>query len=84
MILTLTTIRTSNIMILALSTHATLPAWVIQLNMVMMRLTKDRFRGRNRQRKQTERRDHNYTDVICTGIFFQALKNFKCIGRAQV
>ena len=69
-------------MILALFTHVTLSAWVIQLNMGMMRLIKDKLGGRNRQNKQTDRPDHMYTDIICTGIFFHTLKNFICIGRA--
>ena len=69
-------------MILASFTHANLPAWVKQLNMRMIRLIKDKFVGRNRQKKLTERQDHKYTDIICMGIFFHMLKNFICIGRA--
>jgi len=69
-------------MILALFTHTTLPAWVKQLNMGMIRMTKDKFGGRNRWKKQTERQDHKYTDIIRTGIFFHILKNFICIGKA--
>jgi len=69
-------------MILALFTHVTLPAWVIQLNMGIMRLTKDKYGGRNRWKKQTDTQDHMYTDIRCTEIFFHALKNFVCIGRA--
>lgn len=82
-VLTFTIIRTSNTMILALFTHVTLSAWGIQLNMGMMRLTKEKCGGRNRWKKQTERWDHKYTDIICTGIFFHVLKNFVCISRVK-